>query len=269
MRPSSCCGKSWLDATRTGVSTNSEALGARLNTHAAAKAKFWLIPVGVAILAGGTFTALGPWLYPDPRAGFGTNAGVSILGLFFMLLGAAATYSVFRQRNRRVHLHEHGIVEERGARRVEILWDEVETLVSARQRVTQAAGLVTHHIETHKLKTSTGKKLMVDHLLADIASLGDAVEHQVSLCLLPKIRARLANGEAVSFSPLTVTDQGIARGQKTLAWEQVAGAETAHGEVRIFRHGEPTAWVKVRYGSLSNAQALLTLISGRLKAPQV
>jgi len=251
------------------MSTTGEALGARLRTHVAAKAKYWLIPLGVAILAGGTFTAVGPWLYPDPRAGLGTNVGVSILGLFFVLLGAAATYSVFRQRNRRVHLHEHGIVEERGDRRIEVLWDEVETLVSARQRVTQAVGLVTHHIETHQLKTGTGKKLTVDHLLADIASLGEEVELNVSRCLLPKIQARLARGESVPFSPLTVTDQCIARGQKLLLWEQVAGAETALGEVRIFRHGEAAAWVKVPYGSLTNAQVLLTLISTRLKAPQV
>jgi hypothetical protein len=246
--------------------TTSEALGARLSTHAAAKAKYWLIPLGVVIFAGGVFLALGPWLYPDPRAGLGTELGLAFLGLCCMLLGAAAATNVFRQRNRRVHLHEHGIVEERGERRIEILWDEVATLVSVRQILTQAAGLVTHHIEAHTLKTDTGKKLVVDHLLADIAPLGDEVERQVCRCLLPKIRARLAKGESVPFSPLTVTDQSIARGQRTLGWDQVAGAETAHGEVRIFRRGEPAAWVKVRYGSLTNAQALLTLISSRLKA---
>jgi len=250
------------------MSSTSEALGARLKTHAAAKAKYWLIPLGVAIFAGGVFTALGPWLFPDPRAGLGTEVFVSILGLFFMLLGAATAASVFLRRNRRVHVHERGIVEERGTRRTEMLWDEVATLVSIRHKLTQAFGLVTHNIESHTLKTDAGKKLVVDHLLADIASLGNEVERQVTRCLLPKIRARLAKGESVSFSPLTVTDQLISRGQKTLPWEQVAGAATAHGEVRIFRRGEPSAWVKVRYGSLTNAQALLQLISSRIKEKQ-
>jgi hypothetical protein len=250
------------------VNSTNAALGARLKTYAAAKAKYWLIPLGVVIFAGGVFVALGPWLFPDPRAGLGTEVGIAVLGLFFMLLGFGAAASVLRQRNRRVHVHEHGIVEERGERRVEMLWDEVVTLVSARQRVTQAVGLVTHHIESHTLKTDAGKKLVLDHLLADISALGEEVERQVSRCLLPKIQARLAKSESVSFSPLTVTDQSIVYGQKTLAWEQVAGAETAHGEVRIFRHGEPSAWVKVRYGSLTNARALLTLISSRIKARQ-
>jgi hypothetical protein len=248
------------------VTSTSELLGARLRTHAAAKAKFWLIPLGVTIFVGGGFVTLGPWLFPDPRAGLGTEITVALLGVFGMLLGAAAATSVLRQRNRRVHLHAGGLVEERGRRRVEVVWDEVATLVSTRVTLTQAAGLVTHHIETHTLKTDRGQKLVLDHLLADIATLGQEVERQVSRCLLPKIRARLARGESVSFSPLTVTAELLAHGQKTLPWEQVAGAETAHGEVRIFRRGEPTAWVKIRYGSLTNAQALLTLISSRLEA---
>jgi hypothetical protein len=246
------------------MGSTSAALGARLKTHGAAKAKFWLVPLGIVMAAGGVFLTLGPWLYPDPRAGLGTQIGVSILGLFAVLLGVAGVVRVFLSRNRQVNVHEHGIAEERGTRRTEMRWDEVATLVSDRQQVTQAMGLVTHEIARHVLTTDTGRKIVLDHLLSDIASLGDLVEEQVSLCLLPKIRTRLGNGETVLFAPLEVSPQGLRRGQQTLPWDQVAGAQVAHGEVRIFRSGEPSAWVKIRYGGLSNASVLLTLISSRL-----
>jgi hypothetical protein len=120
---------------------------------------------------------------------------------------------------------------------------------------------VTHEIARHILTTDTGRKLVLDHLLADIASLGDEVEEQVSRRLLPKVRARLSKGESVSFDPLVVTKHGLARGQQALAWEQVAGAEVADGEVRIFRQGEASAWVRIGYGRIQNAQALLALIA--------
>jgi len=250
------------------MSSASAALGARLKTHAAAKPKLWLIPLGLAIAAGGLFAIIGPWLYPDPRAGFGTNLFVSILGLLFSLLGVAAAARVFRGRNRLVHVHEHGIFEQRGNLHTEMLWDEVATLVCVRVLLRQAAGLVTQQIASYTLKTDSGRKMALDHLLADILPLGEQVEAEVSRCLLPKISARLAQGESVSFSPLVVTSKQLARGQKTLAWEQVAGAEVAYGEVRIFRRGEPSAWTKIQYSKLTNARALLSLISSRVKAEQ-
>lgn len=239
-------------------------LGARIATYSAAKAKYWLIPVGLLLFVGGAFAAIGPWLYPDPRAGLGTEIFVSVLGLSLMALGAAAALRVVRNRNRRVHLHENGIVEERGTRYVDVLWTEVETLVSVRQRVTQAAGLVTHTIEAHTLRTHDGKKLLVDHLLENIGQLGQQVEVKVTQALLPRITERLGQGAIVSFAPLRVTAKGIARGTDVLPWERVAGAEVACGEVRIFGHGEPRAWAKVAYGRLNNARALLELISSRV-----
>ena len=248
------------------MSGATETLGARLKTHPAAKPKYWLIPLGVAIAAGGVFAAVGPWLYPDPRAGMGTNIGLGIFGLLFFLLGVLAVVTVFKGRSRVVHVHEHGIIQHRGKKTEQMLWDEVATLLADRLTLTQAGGLITHEIATFKLKTDTGKKLTLDHLLADISSLGEHVEAQVTRSLLPKVQARLAKGESVAFSPLIVTSQGLARGKHTLPWGRLAGAEVTQGEVRIFGHGEPSAWTRVRYGSLTNAQTLLSLLSSRVKA---
>lgn len=248
------------------MSGASAALGARLKTHPADKPKYWLIPLGLAIAAGGVFAMLGPWLFPDPRAGLGTEIGVSILGLLLTALGVFSVASVFMGRDRAVHLHEHGIVEQRGNTQNEMLWDDVATLICQRVRVTQAGGLVSQQLATYILKTAAGRKIVANNRLAEVLPLGEAIEKHVTRCLLPKVRARLAKGERVSFAPLTVTSQQLERGKKTLAWEQVVGAEVAHGEVRIFRRGEPTAWTKVQYGSLTNAQALLELISSRLES---
>lgn len=242
------------------------ALGARLKTHPADKPKYWLIPLGLAIAIGGLFTTLGPWLWPDPRAGLGTDIGVSILGLLLTALGVLSVASVFMGRDRAVHLHEHGIVEQRGSTQNEMLWDDVATLVCQRVRVTQAGGLVSQQLATYILKTATGRKVVANNRLAEVLPLGAAIEAHVTRCLLPKVRAQLARGESVSFSPLVVTNERLERGKKTLAWDQVVGAEVAHGEVRIFGRDEPTAWTKVQYGSLTNAQALLSLISSRVKA---
>lgn len=250
----------------TNMSSTTAALGARLKTHPADKPKYWLIPLGLAIAAGGLFATLGPWLYPDPRAGLGTEVGVSILGLLLTALGVFSVASVFMGRDRAVHLHEHGIVEQRGNKQSEMLWDDVATLICQRVRVTQAGGLVTQQLATYILKTANGRKIVANNRLAEVLPLGEAIEEHVTRCLLPKVRARLAKGESVAFLPLVVTNQRIERGKKALAWEQVAGAEVAHGEVRIFARGEPTAWTKVQYGSLTNAQALLGLISSRVKA---
>jgi hypothetical protein len=251
---------------KSNMSATTAALGARLKTHPADKPKYWLIPLGLAIAAGGLFAMLGPWLWPDPRAGLGTAIGVSILGLLLTALGVFSVASVFMGRDRAVHLYEHGIVEQRGNTQNEMLWDDVATLTCQRVRVTQAGGLVSQQLATYILKTATGRKIIANNRLAEVLPLGEAIEEHVTRCLLPKVRAQLAKGERVAFSPLVVTNQRIERGKKALAWEQVVGAEVAQGEVRIFARGEPTAWTKVQYGSLTNAQALLSLISSRVKS---
>lgn len=126
------------------MSAATAALGARLKTHPADKPKYWLIPLGLAIAAGGLFATLGPWLWPDPRAGLATEIGVSILGLLLTALGVFSVASVFTGRDRAVHLYEHGIVEQRGSTQNEMLWDDVATLICQRVRVTQAGASATN-----------------------------------------------------------------------------------------------------------------------------
>ena len=180
------------------MSSTTAALGARLTTHVSTKARFWLLPICLLLGAFGLFMTLGPWLYPDPRNGLAGDVGLTLLGTFTTLLFFGAPIAVWRQRHRRVDVYEHGIVEQRGASRTELLWDEVSSLVCERAQLNQALGLVTHQIARHSLKTDDGRKLVLDHLLTDIRALGDEVERQVSRCLLPKIKARLAAGESVS-----------------------------------------------------------------------
>jgi hypothetical protein len=250
------------------VSSANRAFGAQVSSHPVARGKFWLIPLGVVMAAGGLFTSLGPFLFPDPRLSTGGAVVIAILGLMLTLLGAMASVRIWRQRKRRVDVYEHGVVEQVGTQRTEILWDEVSSLVCERVQLVQAVGLVSQSIARFCLKTKTGKVLVLDQLLVDIAALGSEVELQVSRCLLPKVRARIAAGERVDFAPLSASLQGLARGEQTLAWNRLAGAQVAHGEVRIFAEGEPSAWAKVRYGKLSNAQTLLELISGYAKHGQ-
>jgi len=246
------------------MSSTGGTLGARLGTHAAAKGKFWWIPLGLVVAGGGLFTTVGPWAFPDPRADLGTNLFVSILGLFLTFLGVFAVVSVLHKRHRRVHVHERGIVLERGEQRTEMAWDEVSSLICQRLTVVQYG--IPHRIAKHILQTDSGKKIVLDHFVADIESLADEVEHQVTRCLLPKLRARLAAGESLALAPFTLTESSLTHGTKTLPWERVAGAALERGELQIFGRGEPSAWVKISYGKLTNAQALLTLISSYVKA---
>jgi uncharacterized protein DUF6585 len=247
------------------VRTASGELGELVRTHKAAPGKLWLIPLGLALAAGGLLTAFGPFLWPDPRVTVGDYVGLIVLGLPFAALGIGAAVNVWRQRHRRVDVYERGIIEQRGNRLTQVSWDDVASLTCQRVQVRQVGGLVTHNIASYRLLTHAGKKLRLDHLLSDIATLGEEIERQVSRSLLPKVRARLAAGENVEFAPFTLSERGISLRQRTLGWEQLAGAEVARGEVRIFARGEPGAWTRVAYGKLSNAKALLELLSERVQ----
>jgi hypothetical protein len=211
--------------------------------------------------AGGVFIMSSPFLFPDPRLRVVEAVSIGVLGLLLALLGGAVSVAVWRNRHRRVDVYEHGVVEQRAARRTEMRWDEVSSLLCERGELVQAAGLVSHHIAHFRLKTQTGKKLLLDHLLVDIDALGEQVELQVRRCMLPKVRARIAAGEDVAFAPFSASQRGLTRGGRTLAWERVAGAEVADGQVRIFARGELSAWARVPYAKLSNALTLLELIS--------
>src|SRR6185369_12046266 len=197
-------------------------LGELVRTHRAARGKLWMIPLGLVMAAGGLLTALGPFLWPDPRVTVGTYVGLIVLGLPFAALGIGAAVNVWRQRHRRVDVYERGIIEQRGNRLTQMAWNDVASLTCQRVQVRQVGGLVTQNIASYRLLAQDGRKMSLDHLLSDIAMLGEEVERQVSRSLLPKVRARLAADESVEFAPLTLSARGISRGPRTLAWDQLA-----------------------------------------------
>lgn len=243
------------------------AFGALVSSHSAARGSLWIIPLGIIIAAGGAAVALGPLLFPDPRLDAGGTAGVVVLGMLLVLLGVGASLAVWRNRSRRVFVCEHGIIEQRGQQRTELLWHDVSSLICERVQLNQAGGLVSQTIARFILRTDAGAKLVLDHLLADIDALGDEVERQVNRRQLPRARARIAAGESVAFAPLTVSVRGLARGTRELAWERMARVEVADGQVCIFARGEASAWTKVSYAKLSNALTLLELVSEHEKVP--
>ena len=81
---------------------------------------------------------------------------------------------------------------------------------------------------------------------------GRLLEMGVTRVQLPRVTERFRAGQAVSFGPLTVSQQGIAAGDESLPWSEVQEVRTWNGVVSVKKAGKWLSWNKAPVGQIAN-----------------
>jgi Family of unknown function (DUF6585) len=240
-------------------------LGELISTHRnATKSRVLVFGTGVVCLIGGAFLAAAPWAFPDPRFGTTESTITSVVGALIGLLGIKLLWAFIASRGRVVELFKDGLVESKAGRRTIVPFANVETIQSQRVTYNAAGGAVKTSAETHVLRLTDGTTVRVDNGLEGIVGLGTRLEESVASHVGAKVRAQLKQGLAVSFGPVTLTQQGVTIGNAAAEYRELAGVDVRFGQVCFLKQGSASPWRRVQYARLLNAQAMLAVLRERL-----
>jgi hypothetical protein len=219
--------------------------------------------VSVGIVAG-ILLALGvAGLLTGARAGSlaGTTAGV-----LFAAAGAALVWAgIIRRAHRRVLVAPNGLVTIDGTTVAHYPWDEVQAIY---QTITQiyVNGIPQRKTQRYSLYLRDGRRLKVDQTLTDIATLGQAMQQQVTQRLLAAAAASVNAGETLSFGDFRVNQTGVSKGAQSAPWNQIGGVRFVRGAVFLDRRDGRGVWARAPIAKTPNIfvlQAIVNAMVGR------
>jgi hypothetical protein len=149
-----------------------------------------------------------------------------------------------------------------------IAWDEISALTSSVTRFVHG-GVVSQTLHAYIIERAHGPKQALSDHTEDVGEIGDVLEREVTRRLVPRFRQQLERAETVVFGPFTLTARGVQHKTKQLAWHDFAAVDLRGGMLRVFQHGQSSAWASVRFGALKNAGSLLALLEERAARRQV
>lgn len=136
-----------------------------------------------------------------------------LIGLVLLGIGLLPSIFHFLNRSWQVYVCKEGLISTRKGHSDVIRWDEV-TVVQVNPGVS------------YTLHRTDGKILSFHDTLRDIKNLGEIIVKDTTRYLLPQALTTYADGSAVVFGQISVTQQGIRRGKETLPWNQVKSIQT-------------------------------------------
>ena len=241
-------------------------LGNALMMHQARRRerRLHIVMAIIGLLAGAGFLLIGAYRWTFALSNYGPavvwrwSTAWLVVGLLFLLIGLIGAAWVFRWNWLSVTTFEKGLQVKRRRRDITVQWGEIqEVLVSG---VTYGIlGLIWGSRSSLRLEISGGQVERFPDTLAGLAQLITTIKRHVYPRLLNEYTLHLRNGQPIAFGPIQVRPEGVARGQRRLGWNEVAGAELKDGKLLLTTNQRRSA-IRVRANSIPNAEICLQLI---------
>lgn len=178
----------------------------------------------------------------------------------------------------RVYVCTNGLLWVKGGNTVAIRWDQVESVTQSytlRRFGFWIPAFFTGGVfavlalrsmfPVYKVRRADGVQIKLNDGISKVKALGTTVLVETSNALLPRMIASLRAGSSVSFGPVTATQQGLTKGNKTLPWADCEGVGIARGGITIKKRGGNVwnggAWYATLLRRVPNFAALAGLIA--------
>ena len=141
-------------------------------------------------------------------------------------------FMMWHNWGRVVMLHEGGFCDQRKNRETRVRWSDVQ---SSSQEITRHTMNGIHYRTTHEynVRTRDGSDFLFDDALADVATLGNAVQTESQKLLWPQYLEALGEGKRLYFwregldssdtSAFSVALDGLACDSNHLSWREISG----------------------------------------------
>ncbi len=208
-----------------------------------------LVVAGVFVALLGLAVSQGHWPAPIAMAG----------GLPEVLIGVVVLVGYQRHRDLCVRLFVDGFTRTLAGQTIAVRWDEVAEVWQ--NIIWSYRGSVhTNTLYIYTVRLADGRKFVFNGQLEKIAGLGAAFQQQCAARILPRARVAYNAGAAIAFGPLSVSRDGIAKGNALLPWEQVEQVELRRGVLHIRKKEQRRDWTFAMESRIPNIPVLMAFV---------
>ena len=155
------------------------------------------------------------------------------VGLLYFLPGLWWLIHTLRIRDLSVRVFSDGLVYIKSGKTQTVRWEKIAVVQQMSRTTTSSLGInSTVHACTVHLQD--GSKHVFNSALGSVEQLALTIHQEASRRILPRVRAAYDAGQSVSFGPLRISREGIAKGRKTLPWSRVKDIEIEAGFVNVY-----------------------------------
>jgi hypothetical protein len=151
-----------------------------------------------------------------------------------------------------------GLVHETPTDMVVFPWRDVEFVETFRTVVTTGQGGGRTVIREFLVRRRDGSAV-----LELKKSSADRIADQVAAEVVERARQCLANGEGVSFGPVTVGADRLTVHDRSIGWAEVDRVIREKNTLRVYRPGEREPWASADVAEVPDGRAVLTLAAWR------
>lgn len=210
--------------------------------------------------------------------------------LSIVLLWLSIGPSLQQKRHWRVYVFDHGFIFTKGKQPDIFCWEEIRTIWWEESRYYRdwksilidvipcifyiAIMCIFHlgegneyyrdrtpttHIHTYTIERFDRHRVVLDNRIHKVKELGTTIGEQVANTLWPQTLAAYNAGNIISFGPLSMSRQGISKGNNFLPWPALKEIVISGEELKIHQHGKRLNWSSVRLDKVPNVFLLLAL----------
>ncbi|GHO56807.1 DUF6585 family protein [Ktedonobacter robiniae] len=191
------------------------------------------------------------YLHPINDASFAT-IWLPICGL--VILGCLTVIIVlYRGRNRRIYIYEHGLLAVRTNGVEAVRWEEIAIVW---HKVTRNKNSITH---SYTLQRKDGSEFKLGFFFRTNQKLGSMIEEETARLLFPQARASYQQGQPLYFGPLTLDLSGLTYNTKFLPWNEVEEIQFGRTVIVVKKQGKIFNWASISYGDIPNQRVLQQL----------
>ena len=194
--------------------------------------------------------------------GDGTTRLLVIMGILIAaFLGGAGWqfWLAITNASLRVVVLERGIASIRGGKANLLRFDDI---TSVTQQITDQYryGVKVNTSHVYRVRLQDGRKVVFSDVIKNVAALGETIQHEATVRLLPDAIRRLETGIPLTFGKLVVSRDGIGTGQEIVPWSQVDPVKFNAGFITISRQGKKLAGGTQSAGKTPNLYVFLALV---------
>jgi hypothetical protein len=176
----------------------------------------------------------------------------AVAGVVLLLAGAWLLFAMVRNWNTAAALYEHGAALSGPAGLRQFRWDAVDQVF---QSITNyyRNGALSNTVYVYTVRTHDGQILKFDSRFVQVKELGEAIQRNATVRLLPRYVQALNSGQRLAFGPLAVDREGLHAGQQSLPWAEIKAVKIQAGSLTIESvGGDGRTWKPVSVAQLPN-----------------
>jgi hypothetical protein len=230
-------------------------LGTPLTEH---KGKLFSRFAMAIILTGlGVFATLGGILALSEDTSLALCVGA--FGLAVLAGGLFMGGRAFIERDHRVNVFQHGIIETKGGVEKIVRWDDITAIWQA-VTIHKRYGMTVNTTHLYTLQMTGGGQIKFNDSIKNVEQLGNTMQQEVSNRLLPRALETLKSGGTVSFGKLSVSPQGLSNGKETIPWNEIKKVAINRGIITVRKEGKLFNWSNVTVAQTPNVFVFVSLV---------